>query len=116
MPGPVPKLVRRRRTAPRAGEWQAIPDGGWRGKIPPAPEGLTAETQQAWQEWFSGPVAAMWTEDDLPGLQIGARTFDVAFTRGKSSLRLRKEAWAWLNSYGLTPKGYDMRRWRILAD
>jgi hypothetical protein len=62
----------------------------------------------AWQTWMRSWVAAHWTPDDLPGLRALIRTYDQhergEFQRGPE-LRLL------MDTYGITPKGQQDRRW-----
>jgi hypothetical protein len=53
-------------------------------------------------------VAAHWTPGDLPGLALLIRLYD-ATERGQ--LVRAGELRMWLDSYGLTPKGVQDRRW-----
>jgi hypothetical protein len=110
MPGPPPKLTRRRRNKPLGGEWQHAPAVGWRwGPVPDPPDGLRPETEQAWHLWFGGWVAAFWYPGDVPGLEILARVYDMLLER--PTVRGSRELMAWLNRYGLTPKAQQLRRW-----
>jgi hypothetical protein len=62
----------------------------------------------AWETWFVAWFAAFWTEDDLPGLRQLVRIYDQV-ERGEfqraSELRLQ------MDTYGITPKGQQDRRW-----
>jgi hypothetical protein len=114
MPGPAPKLIRRRRNAPASGEWRRATADGWQyGPVPDPPDGLTDESKETWAQWFDGWVAAYWSPLDVPGLRMAIRGVDQvqrAMQRGGASGRLHREALAWLNAYGLT-KGRQLRRW-----
>jgi hypothetical protein len=108
-PAPKPPGQRRGHSAPVRGEWRAVPGVGWQhGPIPPAPQGLTDESDAAWAAWMRSWVAAHWTEGDLPGLRITIQLHDQV-QRGKyqraGELRL------WANGYGITPSGQQDRRW-----
>ena len=109
MTGPAPKQVRRRRNKPVRGEWQASDGIGWQhGAIPEPPDGLKAETLRAWQTWMHSWFASHWTPDDLPGLETTILLYDQV-RRGEyqraTELRLS------MDTYGITPKGQQDRRW-----
>lgn len=63
---------------------------------------------EAWRVWFAAWFAAHWTPDDLPGLRQLARLYDQV-ERGEfqraAELRLQ------MDTYGITPKGQQDRRW-----
>lgn len=112
MPGPAPKKSRRRRNAPARGEWQPAPESqGWQhGEIPPPPDGLRAETQDAWRTWFSAWFAAHWTPDMLPGLRLVALAYDDVI-RGGVKAADRTALHALMRAYGITPDGQAALRW-----
>jgi hypothetical protein len=62
----------------------------------------------AWQTWMGSWVAAHWTPADLPGLRHLIRLHDQVergeFVRS-TELRLM------MDTYGITPKGQQDRRW-----
>jgi hypothetical protein len=63
----------------------------------------------AWSTWFAAWFAAHWTPSDLPGLRQLVRLYDQV-ERGKferaAELRLQ------MDTYGITPKGQQDRRWQ----
>jgi hypothetical protein len=62
----------------------------------------------AWQTWFSAWFAAHWTPDDLPGLRQLIRLYDqVERSEFQRSGELRLQ----MDTYGITPKGQQDRRW-----
>ena len=77
--------------------------------MPPCPADVEPATRRAWKTWFGSWVAAFWTPEDVPGLRMVAQIYD-SVERGNyqraSELRL------WMDTYGLTPKGQQDRRWR----
>lgn len=108
-PAPKPESQRRTRHAPQRGDWQARPDIGWQhGPVPAVPVGLMPATVEAWTTWMRSWVAAHWAPDDLPGLRQIARLYDQV-ERGEfvrmTELRMM------LDTYGITPKGQQDRRW-----
>ena len=110
MPGPAPKQQRTRRQEPERGEWKPAAGWGWQhGKPPTPPKGLMPESRNAWKIWMGAWFAAHWTPDDLPGLRTVIRLYDQV-ERGEyvrsTELRLA------MDTYGITPKGQQDRRWR----
>lgn len=128
--GPAPKPTTQRRTAhaPIRGEWQATPGIGWQhGEIPPVPDGVHADTREAWGIWMRAWFASHWTPDDLPGLEHlaslhsecrtafhepfieseGPRGGTIYVRRPSPVTELRQM----LDNYGITPKGQQDRRW-----
>lgn len=69
---------------------------------------MRATTLEAWDIWFRSWFAAHWTPDDLPGLRLVIRLYNAVeggeFSRA-AELRLQ------MDSYGITPKGQQDRRW-----
>jgi hypothetical protein len=110
--GPAPKdpSDRRRRNAPARGEHQAVAGVGWQhGEIPRPPTGLTKHSRDVWVLWMGAWWAAHWTPADLPGLELVIRLYDQV-QRGDypraTELRLA------MDTYGITPKGQQDRRWK----
>lgn len=72
------------------------------------PDGLLQPSRAAWETWFRAWFAAHWTPDDLPGLRQVVRLYDQV-ERGEfqraTELRLS------MDTYGITPKGQQDRRW-----
>lgn len=107
--GPAPKKSRRNTSDPARGEWKAPPGIGWQhGKRPAPPAGLLPVSQKTWQTWMTSWFASFWTPADLPGLEIVILLYDVV-RRGEdqraSELRIQ------MDTYGITPKGQQDRRW-----
>lgn len=112
--GAAPKATRRRRYDPSRGDWQASPAIGWsHGDPPPAPSGLLKASREAWDVWMRAWFAAHWSPDDLPALRQLIRLYDQV-ERGEfqraSELRLA------MDTYGITPKGQQDRRWKRPED
>lgn len=110
MSGPPPNEHRRRRNVPERGEWAPTPGIGWQhGEVPKPPAALKPESRQAWQTWMTSWVASHWTPDDLPGLRVVILTYDQLhrgeFQRGPELRML-------MDTYGITPKGQQDRRWQ----
>jgi hypothetical protein len=111
---PKDPVLRHRRNAPERGEWQAADTSGWQhGDTPAAPDGLMAASVAAWETWMGAWFASFWTPDDLPGLRQLVRIYDQV-ERGEfqraGELRLQ------MDTYGITPKGQQDRRWRPPAE
>ena len=107
--GPAPKKDRVRNVEPVRGEIQAAVAAGWQhGDVPVAPDGLMPASLEAWGTWLGAWFAAFWTLDDLPGLRQVIRLYDQV-ERGEfqraGELRLQ------MDTYGITPKGQQDRRW-----
>lgn len=108
--GPAPKGNRRNKSdVPERGEWSAADVVGWQhGDTPECPDGLMAATVEAWSTWMESWFAAHWTPSDLPGLRQLIRIYDQV-ERGEfqraNELRLQ------MDTYGITPKGQQDRRW-----
>ena len=110
MPGPAPKLERRRRNAPKAGEWKAAPATGWQhGTTPKPPKGLTAESRRQWKEWFASWAASFWRPDHISGLRTAILLYNEMQSRPSASTA--STLGQYLDRYGLTPKGQQDRRW-----
>jgi hypothetical protein len=108
-PAPKPADQRRRRNEPERGEWQALEAIGWQhGPIPALPDGLRDATVEAWTIWMGSWIAAHWIPEDLPGLRQLIRLYDQV-ERGEfqRANELRIE----MDTFGLTPKGRQDRRW-----
>lgn len=109
--GPAPKEHRRNASdVPIRGEWQPTPGVGWQhGDIPAPPPKMLKPSRDTWDTWMRSWFAAHWTPDDLPGLRVVIRLWDQV-ERGEyvraSELRLQ------MDTYGITPKGQQDRRWR----
>lgn len=106
---PKPAAQRRTRHVPTRGEITPAAGAGWQhGAVPAPPEGLKPASVAAWTTWMTSWVAAHWTPLDLPGLITLVLTFDQVqrgeFQRGPE-LRLL------MDTYGITPKGQQDRRW-----
>ncbi len=109
--GPAPADERRPRSKPpERGGWKHAPGVGWQhGDTPKPPTGILKATREAWDTWMAAWYAAFWSPDDLPGLQQMARVFD-AVVRG--DLTRAAECRLQMDTWGVTPKGQQDRRWR----
>ncbi len=105
---------RRNHHAPQRGEWQPADGIGWQhGEYPTPPDGLLSSSVEAWATWMSSWFAAHWTPEDLPGLRVVILLHDQVM-RGEyqraNELRLQ------MDTYGITPKGQQDRRWSPPAE
>ena len=108
--GPAPDPMRFRHDKPVRGDWRTADAVGWQhGKVPPCPADVEPATRRAWKTWFGSWVAAFWTPEDVPGLRMVA----PIYRRGRARrLPARPDFALWMDTYGLTPKGQQDRRWR----
>src|SRR4051794_26190805 len=109
--GRPPKAATERRNGhvPIRGEWSSVPAIGWQhGPIPAPPDGLMPTSVEAWNLWLGGWVAAHFGPVDLPSLRIVVRLYDQIMT---GELSRAGELRMWLDTFGLTPKGRQDRRW-----
>lgn len=108
--GPAPKDDRVRRQTPARGDYITTDADGWQyGVVPAPPEGLMPASETAWATWFAAWFAAHWTPADLPGIRHMIRLHDQV-ERGEfqRSTELRMT----MDTYGVTPKGQQDRRWK----
>ena len=109
--GRAPKPAEQRRNAhkPGRGEWRPTESQGWQhGEIPPVPDGLMPASIEAWRTWFGSWFAAHWTPDDLPALRQLIRLYDQV---ERSEFQRAGELRLQMDTYGITPKGQQDRRW-----
>jgi hypothetical protein len=107
--GPAPQQERYRRGAPARGEWKPAEQSGWQhGDVPAAPAGIRPGSQATWQIWFGSWWAVHWTLEDLPGLRLLIYLYDRV---ARGDMRRLGELRQLMDSYGITPKGQQDRRW-----
>lgn len=97
-----------------AHEWKPTVGSGWQhGETPKPPPGLLKASKEAWETWMGSWFAAHWSPSDLPGLRQVIRLYDQV-ERGEfqrsGELRLQ------MDTYGITPKGQQDRRWKPPED
>ena len=108
--GPAPKENRRRANVPERGEYSAVPVTGWRhGDIPPCPARSTA-ARATWASWMGSWFASHWSPEDLPNLRLVIRLWSKC-DAGKATGSERSELRQLMDSYGITLKGQQDRRW-----
>ena len=108
--GPAPKADRRRANTPERGEWKASPGIGWQHGNIPDPPVRSAIARETWATWFRSWFASYWTPDDLPNLRLVIKLWAKADS-GKATGSERSELRQLMDSYGITPKGQQDRRW-----
>ena len=91
--------------------WNLAEAEGWQhGKIPPAPNNLSAHGKRAWKTWMNAWWASFYSKEDLPGLEL------LVFLYDKVMLELIDvtKIMPLLDRYGITPKGRQDLRWAQL--
>lgn len=68
---------------------------------------------ETWNTWMGAWFAVHWTPADLPGLRHLIRLYD-ATVRGE--LQRAPELRLCMDTYGITPKGQQDRRWQAPED
>lgn len=94
---------------PTRGEPAVAAAAKWSGEIPTPPAGLSPASVEAWSTWFGAWFAAFWTSGDVPALRMMIRLFDQV-ERGE--FQRAPELRLWLDTFGVTPKGQQDRRWK----
>ena len=110
MPGPAPAANRRRRNAPARGDWHQDDAIGWQHGDVPDPPKVAAAARETWATWMASWFAAHWEPSDLPALRIVIKLYARSWS-GKASSSERSELRQLMDSYGITPKGQQDRRW-----
>lgn len=132
MGGPPPNRTRRRANVPVSGEWRPAPGHGWQhGDVPTAQiEGsraLSPAALEVWDTWMASWAASNWTRSDVPGLRLAIALLDRTLRYIEDEMTWKQNddgTWTaarkqnpWpdlfraLDSYGITPKGQQDRRW-----
>jgi hypothetical protein len=112
--GPNPKEQSRTRHIPTRGVPRAIDGVGWQhGERPVPPSGLLKPSRDAWETWFTAWFAAHWTPADLPAIRQLIRLYDQV-ERGE--YQRHGEMRLMLDTYGISPKGQQDRRWLAPAE
>lgn len=107
---PKPRSERVNSAAAARGEIQHAESVGWQcGDVPAAPDGLMPASVDAWSTWMGSWFASFWTPADVPGLRQLIRLYDQV-ERGK--FQRAAETRLQMDTYGITPKGQQDRRWR----
>ncbi len=107
--GRAPKEDRVNHHALGRGDITPATSDAWQGDVPECPEGVMPATVEAWRVWFGAWFSAHWTANDIPGLRQLIRLYDQV-ERGEfqraGELRIQ------MDTYGITPKGQQDRRWK----
>jgi hypothetical protein len=111
--GFAPKETGRRGHDPLVrGDWQAVPAVGWQhGDVPAPPRPLSKAAIETWHAWFGSWFAAHWTPEDLPVLRMVIKLYARTLS-GTATGSERSEFRQLADSYGITPKGQQDRRWK----
>lgn len=113
--GPVPKEHRQRPRDEKQrarGTWQAAEAEGWQhGPVPKPPPKLRSEARAAWKAWFGAWYAAHWIPEDVHVLRRMILLFDRAMNNDASAAE-QSELRYLLETFGITPKGQQDRRWK----
>jgi hypothetical protein len=67
----------------------------------------------AWSTWFKAWFAAHWGPEDLPGLRSLILLYDAV---QRHDLTRHAELRLMMDTYGITPKGQQDRRWQPPTD
>ena len=106
---PKAQAARINHHAPQRGEWSTLDSVGWQhGETPPPPDGLKQASLEAWSTWMGSWIAAHWCPEDLAGLRHLIRLYDQV-ERGE--FPRMTEVRLLMDTFGLTPKGRQDRRW-----
>jgi hypothetical protein len=108
-PAPKPDDARRRANPPVHG-WNTAPAERWRhGETPKPPAKLTKAARDAWETWFSAWFSAFWDPEDVPALRQLIRLYNEV---EKGQFQRHAELRLAMDTYGITPKGQQDRRWQ----
>lgn len=106
---PKAQAVRRNTSAPQRGEWSSLEQVGWQhGEVPAPPDGLMPASLDAWSTWMGSWIAAHWCPEDLAGLRHLIRLYDQV---ERGDFPRMTEVRLLMDTFGLTPKGRQDRRW-----
>jgi hypothetical protein len=109
--GPEPSHRRLRTPEPERGDWTPTPGVGWQhDAVPPCPV-RGAAAAATWSGWMGSWFAAHWSPEDLPNLRLLIKLWTKADS-GKVTGAERSEYRQLADSYGVTPKGQQDRRWK----
>lgn len=132
--GPPPKHNRIDPSqVPLRGEWAIAAGVGWQdGEVPEPPAGISDEAAATWRMWMASWVAAHWTRHDLAGLTATVHLLDLTLAYHADPIVWRQNddgTWSgvrrpspyadlrqWMDTYGITPKGQQDRRWSAPAE
>lgn len=115
---PKPPETRRNRHAPRTGEWVLIPAELERPVLPPLPRRArgdgpwSARTRAAWKAWRADPVTSQYGPADIDLALHAIWLLEACVRDPKPSLAA--EVRLLRDSLGLTPKGRQDRRWKVV--
>lgn len=119
--GRAPKAgaERRHRGAPQRGDWTDLAQTPKR-KAPAMPARgkgrghWSPRTRRAWKSWWRDPASLRWSAGDIDLVEHLADVFEEWVREPKASMAA--EVRQVRDSLGLTPKGKQDRRWRVVAE
>lgn len=110
---------RRHRGEPQRGDWTDLRPTARR-KPPPLPTrgrgrgSWSPRTRRAWKSWWSDPASLRWSAADVDLVEHLADVYEEWVREPRSSMAA--EVRQLRDSLGLTPKGKQDRRWRVVAE
>jgi hypothetical protein len=87
---------------------EAVSRRGLAARAPGATGGHQPRRLGTWEGWFESWWAANWGPDDLPSLRLVIGLWDRV---NRGDIKRAAELRQWMDSYGITPKGQQDRRW-----
>lgn len=112
---PKPASERRNTSAPQRGEWVELPPLTKKGVLPDLPEGSwSTRTASAWEAWRSDPATGMYGPAEVQLIVDLAYIYELWVMEPTAALaaELRQRQ----DGLGLSPKGKQDRRWRVVAE
>lgn len=105
----------------RRGEWVDLPalNGARVPRLPESPGrgGWAAGTKLAWKAWWLDPASLMWGPADLEQVrQLAYLHHDMERSEIRGKATLAREVRQRSDDLGLSAKGKQDRRWRVVAD
>jgi hypothetical protein len=114
--GPAPKALEQRRNhhEPLRGEWTTVAAGA-KSKLPALPkDSWSPRSKRAWEAWRKDPVTSLY------GPAEAQLALDLAYIYEQwvqePTAALAGEIRQRQDGLGLSPKGKQDRRWRVVAD
>jgi hypothetical protein len=113
--GPSPKSLEQRRnfSEPLRGEWVPVPAGA-KTKLPRLPDDeWSPRTETAWKAWSKDPVTSLYGPAEvqlaIDLAYLYEQWVDLGGSKLAGEIRQRQDG------LGLSPKGKQDRRWRVVA-
>lgn len=114
--GRAPKDASQRRNhhEPQRGEWVDLPPLTKKGVLPDLPKGTwSTRTESAWEAWRADPATGMYGPAEVQLIVDLAYIYELWVMEPTAALaaELRQRQ----DGLGLSPKGKQDRRWRVVA-